>query len=69
MTEWFNSLPAGQQFALFSLLKIVIAVFAVVLPMVAYSVVAERRISACIRTASVQTALAHGACFNRRQTA
>ena len=49
MTEWFNSLPVGQQFALFSLLKIVIAVFAVVLPMVAYSVVAERRISAWIQ--------------------
>ena len=49
MTEWFNSLHAGQQFALFSLLKIVIAVFAVVLPMVAYSVVAERRISAWIQ--------------------
>ena len=49
MTEWFNSLHAGHQFALFSLLKIVIAVFAVVLPMVAYSVVAERRISAWIQ--------------------
>ena len=49
MTEWINNLPAGQQFALFSLLKIVIAVFAVVLPMVAYSVVAERRISAWIQ--------------------
>ena len=49
MTEWFNSLHAGQQFALFSLLKIVIAVFAVVLPLVAYSVVAERRISAWIQ--------------------
>ena len=49
MTEWFNSLAAGQQFALFSLLKIVIAVFAVVLPLVAYSVVAERRISAWIQ--------------------
>ena len=49
MTEWINSLPAGQQFALFSLLKIVIAVFAVVLPLVAYSVVAERRISAWIQ--------------------
>ena len=49
MTEWINSLPEGQKFALFSLLKIVIAVFAVVLPMVAYSVVAERRISAWIQ--------------------
>ncbi len=49
MTEWFNSLHAGHQFALFSLLKIVIAVFAVVLPLVAYSVVAERRISAWIQ--------------------
>ena len=49
MTEWFNSLTAGHQFALFSLLKIVIAVFAVVLPLVAYSVVAERRISAWIQ--------------------
>ncbi len=49
MTEWFDSLTAGHQFALFSLLKIVIAVFAVVLPLVAYSVVAERRISAWIQ--------------------
>ena len=49
MTEWFNSLTAGHQFALFSLLKIVSAVFAVVLPLVAYSVVAERRISAWIQ--------------------
>ena len=49
MTEWFNSLTSGHQFALFSLLKIVIAVFAVVLPLVAYSVVAERRISAWIQ--------------------
>ena len=49
MTEWFNSLTAGHQFALFSLLKILIAVFAVVLPLVAYSVVAERRISAWIQ--------------------
>lgn len=49
MTEWFNSLTVGHKFALFSLLKIVIAVFAVVLPLVAYSVVAERRISAWIQ--------------------
>ena len=47
--EWINNLPAELQFTLFSLLKIVIAVFAVVLPMVAYSVVAERRISAWIQ--------------------
>ena len=49
MTEWFTSLTSNEQFAIFSLLKIVIAVFAVVLPMVAYSVVAERRISALIQ--------------------
>jgi NADH-quinone oxidoreductase subunit H len=49
MNEWFNSLSVEQQFAIFSFLKIVIAVFAVVLPMVAYSVVAERRISAWIQ--------------------
>ena len=49
MNEWLNSLSSGQQFAIFSFLKIVIAVFAVVLPMVAYSVVAERRISAWIQ--------------------
>ena len=49
MNEWLNSLSSGQQFAIFSLLKIVIAIFAVVLPMVAYSVVAERRISAWIQ--------------------
>ena len=49
MTEWINSLSDGQQFALFSLLKIVIAIFVVVLPLVAYSVLAERRISAWIQ--------------------
>lgn len=49
MTDWFTSLTPNEQFAIFSLLKIVIAVFAVVLPMVAYSVVAERRISALIQ--------------------
>ena len=49
MTNWFTSLTPNEQFAIFSLLKIVIAVFAVVLPMVAYSVVAERRISAWIQ--------------------
>ncbi len=47
--EWINNLPAELQFVLFSLLKILITVFAVVLPMVAYSVVAERRISAWIQ--------------------
>ncbi len=49
MADWFNNLTPNEQFAIFSLLKIVIAVFAVVLPMVAYSVVAERRISAWIQ--------------------
>jgi NADH-quinone oxidoreductase subunit H len=49
MTDWFTSLTLNEQFAVFSLLKIVIVVFAVVLPMVAYSVVAERRISAWIQ--------------------
>ena len=49
MTDWFTSLTPNERFAIFSLLKIVIAVFAVVLPMVAYSVVAERRISAWIQ--------------------
>jgi NADH-quinone oxidoreductase subunit H len=49
MTNWFYNLTPNEQFAIFSLLKIVIAVFAVVLPMVAYSVVAERRISAWIQ--------------------
>ncbi|MDE2713783.1 MAG: NADH-quinone oxidoreductase subunit NuoH [Verrucomicrobiota bacterium] len=49
MTDWFTSLTPNEQFAIFSLLKIMIAVFTVVLPMVAYSVVAERRISALIQ--------------------
>ncbi len=49
MADWFNNLTPNEQFAIFSFLKIVIAVFAVVLPMVAYSVVAERRISAWIQ--------------------
>ena len=47
--EWINNLTPSQQFALFSLVKIGVAVFAVVLPMVAYSVVAERRVSAWIQ--------------------
>ncbi|MDP7050814.1 MAG: NADH-quinone oxidoreductase subunit H, partial [Verrucomicrobiota bacterium] len=49
MIEWINNLTSGQQFALFSLVKICLALFAVVLPMIAYSVVAERRISAWIQ--------------------
>ncbi|MSU40418.1 MAG: NADH-quinone oxidoreductase subunit NuoH [Pedosphaera sp.] len=51
--DWLNhyvsGLTAGQQFALFSLLKVLIAIFVVVLPIVAYTVVAERRISAWIQ--------------------
>ena len=38
-----------MEFWLFSLIKICVAVFLVVLPMIAYSVVAERRISAWIQ--------------------
>ena len=45
MFEWINNLTSGQQFALFSLVKICLALFAVVLPMIAYSVGAERRIT------------------------
>ncbi len=53
MIDWINNAIAGlsaqEQFALFGLLKILVAVFAIVLPLVAYSVVAERRISAWIQ--------------------
>ena len=47
--ELFNHLNPGQQFVLFSLVKIVGVVFLAVLPMVAYSVLAERKISAFIQ--------------------
>src|SRR5687767_2919741 len=46
--DFFNNLTPTQQFALFSALKVV-AVIAVVMPMIAYSVMAERRISALIQ--------------------
>ncbi len=45
---WINQLTPAQQFVFFSLLKVV-AVVGLVLPMVAYSVMAERRISAWIQ--------------------
>jgi NADH-quinone oxidoreductase subunit H len=45
---WLNQMTATQQFVLFSTLKVV-GVLAVVLPMIAYSVMAERRISAWIQ--------------------
>ena len=47
--ELFNHLNPGQQFVLFSLLKIVGVVFLAVMPMVAYSVLAERKISSYIQ--------------------
>jgi NADH-quinone oxidoreductase subunit H len=46
--NWFNSLSPEMQFVLFSVLKI-IGVFAVVMTAVAYSVLAERKISAFIQ--------------------
>src|ERR1700722_118027 len=46
--NWFNSLSPTTQFVLFSALKI-ICVFAVVMTSVAYSVLAERKISAFIQ--------------------
>jgi NADH-quinone oxidoreductase subunit H len=45
---WFQHLTPSGQFILFSFLKVV-CLFAVVMPMIAYSVVAERRISAWIQ--------------------
>jgi NADH-quinone oxidoreductase subunit H len=45
---WFQHLTSSQQFLLFSIFKIV-CVIGVVMPMIAYSVVAERRISAWIQ--------------------
>ena len=45
---WFNSLNPQTQFVIFSLVKIV-CVFAVVMTSVAYSVLAERKISAFIQ--------------------
>ncbi len=48
MFDFINNLSATQQFVLFSAIK-VLCVFAVVMPMIAYSVMAERRISAWIQ--------------------
>ncbi len=51
--DWINhfvgGLTAGQQFALFSLLKVVIVIFGAVLPIVAYAVLVERKVSAFIQ--------------------
>ncbi len=46
--NWFNSLSLETQFVIFSVVKIV-AVFAVVMAAVAYSVLAERKIAAAIQ--------------------
>ena len=46
---FLEHLTPTQQFLLFSTLKIVAAIFLVLLPMVAYSVLAERKISAFIQ--------------------
>ena len=46
--NWFNSLSLETQFVIFSVVKI-IGVFAVVMTGVAYAVLAERKISACIQ--------------------
>jgi NADH-quinone oxidoreductase subunit H len=48
MIDWINNLGATQQFLLFSVIKIV-GVIAVLMPMFAYSVMAERRIAAFIQ--------------------
>ena len=51
--DWINNLiaglSAGQQLALFSLLKILAAIFLVLLPIVAYTVLVERKVSAFIQ--------------------
>lgn len=46
--NWFNSLDPTAQFVIFSAVKIIV-VFAVVMTMVAYSVLAERKIAAFIQ--------------------
>jgi NADH-quinone oxidoreductase subunit H len=46
--DWFHHLSPTQQFLLVSLIKVV-CVFAVVMPAVAYSVLAERKVSAMIQ--------------------
>jgi NADH-quinone oxidoreductase subunit H len=46
--DWINNLNATQQFVLFSAIKIA-CVIPIVMTMVAYSVVAERRVSAAIQ--------------------
>ena len=48
MTEWINNLSATQQFALFAAIKIAVA-FAVLMTMVAYIVLVERKVCAFIQ--------------------
>ena len=48
MINWINNLSPTQQFVLFSALKVA-GVFAVVMPFVAYAVLAERKIAAAIQ--------------------
>ncbi len=48
MINWINSLTANQQFVLFSAIKVA-GVFAVVMPIVAYAVLAERKIAGFIQ--------------------
>jgi len=49
VTDFFSHLSPTTQFALWSVVKILCVVFLVLLPMVAYSVLAERKISAFIQ--------------------
>ena len=48
MINWINNLSQDQQFVLFSAIKVA-GVFAVVMPIVAYAVLAERKIAAFIQ--------------------
>ena len=47
--DFFSHLSATQQFALWSVVKVLCVLFLALLPMVAYSVLAERKISAFIQ--------------------
>ena len=47
--DWFNQLNPNLQFAIFSAVKVLAVLFLALLPMVAYSVLAERKIAAWIQ--------------------
>jgi len=65
--EFFNQLSPAWQMTIVATIKVV-GVMAVLLPMIAYSVMAERRVSALIQDRVDRTASGPLACCSRWRT-